>query len=105
MDNTMIIKANGRAIHSAEHVDYAVVIHHFGGKREEVTPDGHLIEEDDASPMIHLRAVREPKESGGGYAEDVIIATFNELEEACVALQDLFWNIKTGEEVFDVRKY
>lgn len=105
MANTIIIKENGQVINSVEHVDYAVVIHDFGGNRESYTPDGERIEEADAPPTIQLRAVRESKESDGGYAKDVIIAKFYELEEACDALHALFWNIKTGEETFDVREH
>lgn len=106
MENTIIIKEDGLAINSAIHVDYALVVTDFGGEREVQTIDGDMTGEVFDEPItIELRASRESESGGGGVEADVLISTFYELEEACVALQTLVSAIKDKEEIFDVRDY
>ena len=105
MENTIIIKEDGRAINSDIHFDYSIVITEFSRIEAVENPDGDIVEEVEAPPTIELRATAEPEAGGGGTGKTVLISTFYELEEASNALAKLVFAIENEEDIFDVREH
>ena len=110
MENTIIVKEDGRAINSDEHFDYAIVITDFSRMEEVVTPDGDVVEELERPITIELRATAKPDGGDGEAGKTVLISTFYDFQEASDALQELVSTIEgkylaSEIEMFDVRKY
>ena len=117
MENTIIIKEDGRAINSDIHYDYSIVITEFSRIESIENPDGDIVKEVEAPPTIELRATtvpegRELRELRRAIDVDepesektILISTFYELEEASKALAHLVFAIENKEEIFDVREH